>query len=76
MILVQKILFLKNVPLFSSMPPNELSHLGNIAQEIIFNTGETIITQGEHGESLYLIVEGTVSVRQSGKQVAELSETD
>lgn len=76
MILVQKILFLKNVPLFSSMPPNELSHLGNIAEERVIHVGETIITQGEHGESLYLIVEGKVSVKQNGQHVAELSETD
>ncbi|MBT3603656.1 MAG: cyclic nucleotide-binding domain-containing protein [Candidatus Latescibacteria bacterium] len=76
MILVQKILFLKNVPLFSSMPPNELGYLGHIAEEHIFDTGHKIITQGEHGESLYLIVEGKVSITQNGKQVAELSETD
>ncbi|MFT5367951.1 MAG: CRP-like cAMP-binding protein [Candidatus Latescibacterota bacterium] len=76
MILVQKILFLKNVPLFSSMPPGELSHLAKIAEEMIFDTGETIITQGELGESLYLIIEGTVSVEQNGKRVAKLNESD
>ena len=74
MIFVQKILFLKNVPLFSSMPPSDLSHLAKIAEEMIFQTGETIITQGEHGESLYLIVNGKVTVLQNGKQVAELSD--
>ncbi len=75
MILVQKILFLKNVPLFSSMPPSDLSHLAKIAEEIIYQTGETIITQGEHGERLYLIVHGTVSVLQNGSPVATLSDT-
>ena len=76
MILVQKILFLKNVPLFSSMPPNELSYLANIAEETIFGAGQTIITQGEHGESLYLIIEGTVTVTQNGETIAQLAEND
>ncbi len=75
MILVQKILFLKNVPLFSSMPPGDLSHLAKIAEEMIYQTGETIITQGEHGERLYLIVNGTVTVLQNGECVATLSDT-
>lgn len=76
MILVQKILFLRNIPLFSSMPPNELSHLAGIAEEIIFDASNTIITQGEHGESLYLIIEGTVSVIQNGHEIAQLSEKE
>jgi CRP-like cAMP-binding protein len=76
MILVQKILFLKNVPLFSSMPPGELSHLAKVAEEIVFHAGETIITQGEHGESLYVIIEGRVSVDQNGTNVAGLGESD
>jgi len=76
MILVQKILFLKNVPLFESMPPTELSHLANIATEIIYDAGETVITQGELGESLYLIVEGQVEVLQDGKQIAKLGENE
>jgi CRP-like cAMP-binding protein len=76
MILVQKLLFLKNVPVFSSMPPRELNHLGKIAEEMVFQSGQTIITQGEHGETLYLIAQGQVSVVQNGKSVAELSEND
>ena len=76
MILVQKILFLRNVPLFSGMGPGELSQLAGIAQEVIFSTGDSIIVQDEHGDSLFLIVEGEVNIPQDTEQLAVLKTQD
>ena len=76
MILVQKILFLRNVPLFSGMGPGELSQLAGIAQEVIFSTGDSIIVQDEHGDSLFLIVEGEVNIHQGTEQLAVLKTQD
>ena len=76
MITVQKVLFLRNVPLFSGMPPSELSHLAGIAEEYVYSAGETIITEGDHGDSLYLIVEGNVRVHRGDTSLAELAPQD
>ena len=76
MIHVQKILFLKNVPLFSSMPPEELSHLASIAQEVVFPAGATIITAGDHGDSMFVIAEGDVSIHREGETLAEFTSQD
>ncbi len=76
MITVQKVIFLRKVPLFSGMPPSELSHLAGIAEEYVFSTEETIITEGDHGDSLYLIVEGTVRVHRGAVTLAELGPDD
>ena len=75
-ILVQKILFLKNVPLFSSMTPGELSQLAGIAEEVVYSSGISIITQGEHGDAMFLIVEGTVKIHRDNEELAILTVQD
>jgi CRP-like cAMP-binding protein len=75
-ITVQKVLFLRNVALFSGMPPSELSHLAGIAEEYVYGSGESIIIEGEHGDSLFLIVEGTVRVHRGDADLAELGPED
>ena len=76
MITVQKVLFLRNIQLFAGMPPGELSHLAGIAEEIVYSAGETIISEGEHGDSLFLIVEGRVRVHRGDTDLAHLGPKD
>ena len=76
MIIVQKILFLRNVSLFTGMPPRELSHLAGIAEEVIYSEGESIIVQDEHGDSMFLIVEGNVLIHRNERDLAELKAKD
>ena len=76
MILVQKILFLKNVPLFSSMAPAELSQLAGIAEEIVFSANTPIINQDEHGDTMFLIAEGTVKIHRGDEELAQLTVKD
>ena len=72
MITVQKILFLRNVPLFAGMPPDELSHLAGIAEEVVMPQGEEIIHQGDMGETMYVIVEGEVEIHRGDESLAVL----
>ena len=76
MITVQRILFLRNVPLFSGMPPGELRHIAGIAEEVIYTSGDPIIQQGDHGDSMFLIVEGEVRIYQNSTDLATLREQD
>ena len=76
MITVEKILFLKNVPLFSKLPPEELGHLAGIAEEIVYPEGEVIIREGDHGEEMFLIVEGEVEITRGSESLAVLRSQD
>lgn len=76
MITVEKILFLRNVPLFSGMPPGELSRLADITKEVIYPAGSSIIREGEYGDTMYLIVEGEVRVHRGAAKIAVLKEKD
>ncbi len=76
MITVEKILFLRNVPLFSSMPPEELGALAGIAEEVVYSTGQAIIEEGALGDTMYLIVEGEVDVHRGDDSLAVLKSQD
>lgn len=76
MITVQKILFLQKIPLFGGMPPEELGHLAGIAEEVVYAEGEDVIREGEHGEEMFLIVEGSVEIRRGGESLAVLGSQD
>jgi len=76
LITIEKILFLRNVPLFAGMLPRELSHLAGIAEEVVYSDGEQIILQGEHGSSMFLIVEGGVRIHTETVDLAVLGEKD
>ena len=74
MITVQKILFLRNVPLFAGMPPAELRHLTDIAKEVVYSAGEPIIIGGEHGDTMFLIVEGEIRIHRDQEELAILKQ--
>ena len=76
MITVQKILFLKNIPLFARMPPEELGYLAGIAEEIVYPEGETIIKEGDHGEEMFLIVQGKIEIHRNAESLAVLGSQD
>ena len=61
---------LKNIPLFKSIPEDELKSINSALKEINFNKDDVIISEGEVGDCLYLIKSGQVKV------IAELKEED
>ena len=72
MILVQKILFLKNVPLFSTMPPDTLAWVAEAADETSYPSGQTIFEKGGEGDSMYVIADGSVRIYDGAKTLASL----
>ena len=84
--LMDRILFLKRVPLFATLSPAELKQVAAIAEEDVFSDGEVLAYEGEQGDALFVIVSGEVRVcrskdeqevevarRKSGEYVGELS---
>lgn len=72
MILVQRILFLKNVPLFSTMPPDTLAWVAEAADETSCPSGETIFKKDSIGDSMYIIADGSVRIHDGDKTLASL----
>jgi HEAT repeat protein len=72
---MERIMFLRRVPLFVDLPPAELQQVAAIAEEFLFVDGETISVQGDPGDEMYIIVSGEVSVvtGANGKDRIELA---
>jgi CRP-like cAMP-binding protein len=57
---IERVLILKTVHLFSSIPDHILAELAGILEEQRFSTGETIFKKGDFGSSMFVIVRGKV----------------
>jgi CRP-like cAMP-binding protein len=59
---IDRILFLRQVPLFNHLTPEDLQQIAEIATERIFPPGEYLCREGDLGDELFVIVEGQVRV--------------
>lgn len=73
---VEKVLALKGVELFSALAEQDLVEIAYIAEEVDAAPGERIISRGEIGTSLYVIVSGSVRVHLGEREVARLGHRD
>jgi CRP-like cAMP-binding protein len=73
---VEKVLFLKSIDLFRALPSEELAQIAEIAEEQPLAQGDTIFSEGEPGDALYLIVEGKVKVHKGEKELVRLGVRD
>jgi CRP/FNR family transcriptional regulator, cyclic AMP receptor protein len=66
--LMDRVLFLRRVPLFADLPPQDLMPIAAIASEQSFADADTIAEQDEPGDEMHIIVSGYVMVilRQQG----------
>jgi HEAT repeat protein len=59
---MERILFLRRVPLFADLAPADLKHVAAIATERLYLDAATIARQGDPGDVLFVIVSGVVRV--------------
>lgn len=72
--MMDRILFLKRVPLFADLAPAELKQVASITEEHLFQDGELLAEQDEQGDELYVIVSGEVRVLfNNGERTVELA---
>lgn len=83
---LERLLFLRKVTLFADLSPVELEHIAQLAEERGYGDTEVIAAEGELGEELHILIEGTIRVvlgpeeserelarRRSGDVVGEMS---
>jgi serine/threonine protein phosphatase PrpC len=63
---------LRKIPLFRHLTYKEQTALLSISSSRTYEPEEEIITEGENGEELYVIVRGKVAVEKNGVHIAEL----
>jgi hypothetical protein len=60
--IVERVLFLRQVPIFRRLEPEDLESIARLAREHLYPAGERLCQEGELGDELYVLVEGTVEV--------------
>ena len=62
--LIEKVIFLKQVPFFAELSADDLRLLGSISEELSFDEHQRIVTEGAYGDALYVILVGLVGVQR------------
>jgi signal transduction histidine kinase len=64
---------LRKSPLFEGLSDDELTHLMDNAKPVSLKAGETLMKQGEHGDSAFVIVKGAFEIqKQSGQSLIKI----
>jgi serine/threonine protein phosphatase PrpC len=68
----RKIAVLRRMPFFRDLDMKETIRVLNMAEVRSYATGETIITEGEAGEELFIILTGKVGLHKNNAPITEL----
>jgi len=71
-----KIELLSGLDVFEGLNRKQLGDIASLTTEIEVPAGRVLAQQGEHGEELFVIVEGQVSIAIDGNEVATLGAGD
>jgi CRP/FNR family transcriptional regulator, cyclic AMP receptor protein len=69
-----RLLFVRQVGIFQELRDDFLVRLASAMQELSFPPGHTIVTQGEEGRSLFILVSGCVKVHSGDRELAKLEQ--
>ena len=67
---IERVLFLRKVSLFADLSPADLERVAQLVEERGYADGEVITAEGEVGEELHIVIEGTIRVVQ-GREGSE-----
>ena len=62
---IEEISLLRKVGILAELGDEELAKVLAISRRVIFKSGETIMREGEQGESMYFFVEGEVDITKN-----------
>jgi hypothetical protein len=68
---MERVLFLRKVPLFDELEPADLLPIASVADEQLFAGGDRLGAEGEMGDGMHVIVTGSVHVRSGDETIAE-----
>jgi CRP-like cAMP-binding protein len=76
MLLIEKVIMLKMVPMFARTSEELLAEIAAIIEEVDVRAGATVFEKGDVGESMYVVVAGRVRVLDGDAELAVLAEKE
>jgi CRP-like cAMP-binding protein len=76
MLIIEKVILLRSVSIFEVVPDRLLAEIAERLQEVQVDTGHRLMTEGEIGDALYVLIEGRFGAWRGGVPIAELDGGD
>lgn len=77
MLLIERIILLKEMEIFSRISGVELTYLAEAMDEIMISEGTALIEEGDGGNApIFIVLEGRLEMTQGGEKIGELKEHD
>ena len=70
----ERVLLLKSVSLFSELSGEDLLPVAEVAKDVVVEPGAEIVTQGDAGDDLFVVVRGKVNVLKDGIAIGEIGD--
>jgi CRP/FNR family transcriptional regulator, cyclic AMP receptor protein len=64
--------YLRQVPLFESLTPDELDQVGEAATDLFLDAGNVLMREGTLAHEMLIITSGTVEVTRDGEHIADV----
>jgi CRP-like cAMP-binding protein len=68
--IIEKVIVLQNVDVFSEIPTEQLSYLAAIAEEVSFPADDVIYKFDDPSDALYVVLEGRVRLYRESEEIA------
>ena len=76
LLLVEKVLVLKSLNIFTDTPENILADLAPLMKEMQYEEGTEIFKEGETGDCMYIIQEGNIRIHKGNITLAILKDKE
>ena len=76
LLMIEKVLLLKSLNIFSETPENVLADLAPLMQDMELEEGTVIFEENDKGDSMYIIYQGEIEIYKSNTTLAILKEKE
>jgi hypothetical protein len=76
MLLIEKVMILKGVQMFAETSEEILAEVAAILEEVEVRAGQAVISKGDLGDSMYVIISGRMRVHDGDQTIRELGERE
>lgn len=73
--IIERVIILQSVDVFSEVPTEQLSHVAAIASEVSVPEGELLFKEQDASDAMYVVLEGEIRLSR-GKQVVTVAKQD
>lgn len=71
--ILDKLTLLRESSLFAGLAGEELYPVAEIAERVTYGVGESVVKEGDPGDAVFVVLEGTLRVSREGRELREIN---